>query len=123
MNTKFKNIRKEYKKSTLKKNFNNQESSHEQLNISNLRFRSETFKSNANNNQKSINREISRFFAFDQVNAFICYNCDKADHMTRNCQASRKMNLNNFVREIKKNVFDHDQKSRKEKSLSQSQQR
>ncbi len=72
VNTKFKNIREEYEKSILKKNLNNQESSREQSNTSNLRFRFETFKSNTNNNQKSINREINRSFAFSQVNAFIC---------------------------------------------------
>ncbi len=55
---------------------------------------------------------MNQDFAFDQVNAFICYNCDKADHMTRNCQVSRKMNLNSFVREIKKNVLDQDQESK-----------
>jgi hypothetical protein len=106
VNTKFKNIKKEYEKSIFKKNFNNQKSSREQSNISSSRFRFETFKSNTNNNQKSINREINRFFALNQVNAFICYNCDKADHITRNCQVSRKMNLNNFVRKMKKNVLD-----------------
>jgi hypothetical protein len=114
VNTKFRNIKEEYEESILKKNLNNQKSSREQSNISNSRFQSEISKSNANNNQKSINREMSRSLAFDQVNAFICYNCDKADHMIRNCQASRKMNLNNFVRKIEKNVLDQDQKLRKE---------
>jgi hypothetical protein len=36
----------------------------------------------------------------NQINAFICYNCDKSDHIARRCLVSRKMNFNSFVREI-----------------------
>ncbi len=57
---------------------------------------------------------MSQVFAFDQVNAFICYNCDKSDYIARRCSAFRKMNLNNFVRKIKKNISDQDNELRKE---------
>ncbi len=96
MNTKFRNIREEYEESILRENLNNQESSREQTNTSDWRFWSEISKSN----QKSNNREMSQVFAFDQVNAFICYNCDKSNHITRRCSALRKINLNSFVRKI-----------------------
>ncbi len=104
MNTKFKNIRKEYKKSTLKKNLNNQKSSREQSNTSNSRFRFKTSKSN----QKSNNREMSQVLAFDQVNTFIYYNCDKSDHIARRCFVLKKMNLNNFVKEINEDQSEED---------------
>jgi hypothetical protein len=111
VNIKFRNIREEYEELILRKNFNNQVSSCEQS--SEFRSRSEIFKSNANN-QSSNNREMSQVFAFDQINAFICYNCDKSDHIARRCFAFRKMNLNNFVKEIEKNISDQDNESRKE---------
>jgi hypothetical protein len=112
VNIKFRNVREEYEEdyeeSISRKNFNNQESSHEQSNA--FRSRSETFKSN----QRSNNREMSQVFEFEQVNAFICYNCDKSDHIARHCFVSKKMNLNSFVKEIEKNISDQDNESRKE---------
>ncbi len=56
---------------------------------------------------------MNKIFAFDQINAFTCYNCDKTDYIIRNYQASKKMNLNNCAKEMKKNVLDQDQKSSK----------
>ncbi len=58
VNTKFKNIKKEYDESISKNNMNNQESNREQSNVSNVKFRFDTFKSNTNN-QNSNNREMS----------------------------------------------------------------
>ncbi len=108
VNIKFRNTRNNYEESISRNNANNQESSREQSNISSSRFRFETFKSNANNNQKQINREMSQALEFEnQINAFICYNCDKFDHIVRNCKASRKMNSNNYVRKIKKNTLEN----------------
>ncbi len=43
---------------------------------------------------------MSQALEFDQVNAFTCYNCDKADHIARVCRVSKKMNFNSFVRKI-----------------------
>ncbi len=82
---------------------NNQESNREQLNVSKARFRSQTFKSNSNN-QKLNNDEMSQVLKFDQVNAFICYNCDKTNHIVWLCRVLRKINFNNFVKDIKKNI-------------------
>ncbi len=50
----------------------------------------------------------------NQINACICYNCDKSDHIARRCLVSRKMNFNNFVKKIEKNIPDQDNESRKE---------
>ncbi len=112
VNIKFRNVREEYEEdyeeSISRKNFNNQESSHEQSNA--FRSRSETSKSNKSLN----NREINQVFEFEQINAFICYNCDKSDHITQRYLVSKKMNFNNFVKKIEKNIFDQDVKSRKE---------
>ncbi len=114
VNIKFKNINQdEYERLVFRENFSNQESSREQSNVLNFKFRFEIFKSNSNN-QESNNREMSQAFAFDQVNAFICYNCDKLDHIARRCFAFKKMNSNNFVKEIKKNTSDQDNESKKE---------
>jgi hypothetical protein len=96
--SKFRNTnREEYEESISKDNLNNQKSNREQSNAS--RFRSEKLKS-----QKSNNREMSKTLDFDQVNAFIYYNCDKSDHMTRNCIVFKKMNSKNDVKDIKKCV-------------------
>jgi hypothetical protein len=112
VNIKFKNVREEYEedyeKSISRKNFNNQKSNREQSNA--LKSRSETSKSN----QKSNNREINQVLEFEQVNAFICYNCDKSDHIARRCSAFRKMNLNNFVRKIEKDISEQNVESRKD---------
>ncbi len=68
VNIKFMNVREsyenDYEESAFKKNLNNQESSREQLNASNVKFRSDTSKSNANN-QSLNNREMSQVLAFD----------------------------------------------------------
>jgi hypothetical protein len=45
----------------------------------------------------------------DQMNSLNCYNCEKLDHFFRNCRQFKKMNLNNFVREM--NVHDKDDSS------------
>ncbi len=68
MNVKFKSVKNnyedDYEKLVFIKNLNNQESSREQSNVLNARFRSETLKSHLNN-QDSNNREISQVFEFD----------------------------------------------------------
>ncbi len=96
--------RDDYEESISRVNINNQESSRDQ---NTSRSRSQTSASSRVINQISIE---------EQVNAFNCYNCEKFEHLIRNCKASRKFNSNNFVREIEKNVFDNDDQieSRKE---------
>jgi hypothetical protein len=56
---------------------------------------------------------MSQVLAFDQVYVFICYNCNKSDHIARRCFAFRKMNLKSFVKKIKKNTFDQEIESKK----------
>jgi hypothetical protein len=112
VNSKFRNINRDdyeddYEESLFKKNLNNQESSREQLNVSDVKFRSDTFKSNANN-QNLNNREMSQVLEFDQINAFTSYNCDKTDYIARMCRVFRNMNFKNFVRKI-----DEDQTQKK----------
>jgi hypothetical protein len=52
---------------------------------------------------------MSQALEFDnQINAFICYNCGKSDHMTRNCVVSRKVNFNSFVRKIDEDLSGED---------------
>jgi hypothetical protein len=83
----------------------NQESSRDQSNTFKLRFQtSASFRAST---QASIE---------EQVNAFNCYNCEKFEHLARNCKAPKKLNSNNFVREIEKNVSNDDDQneSRKE---------
>ncbi len=57
---------------------------------------------------------MNQVFEFEQVNAFICYNYDKSDHIARRCSALRKINLNNFVKEIKKDTSEQDVESKKD---------
>ncbi len=110
--SKFRNINREEYESISKDNLNNQKFNREQSNVS--RFRFETSKSNLNN-QEQMNRDMNQVSEFEnQINAFICYNCDKSDHIARRCSTLKKMNLNNFVREIKKNTSDQDNELRKE---------
>ncbi len=45
----------------------------------------------------------------DQMNSLNCYNCEKSEHFSRNCRQFRKMNSNNFVREM--NVHDKNDSS------------
>ncbi len=71
------------------------------------------------NNDRSISR--SRFEIFessfcattqsseDQMNSLNCYNCEKSEHFSRNCRQFRKINFNNFVREM--NVHDKNDSS------------
>ncbi len=47
----------------------------------------------------------------DQMNSLNCYNYEKSEHFSRNCRQLRKMNLNNFVREM--NVHDKNNSSKK----------
>jgi hypothetical protein len=97
VNNKTRNFnRDDYEESISRININNQESSRDQ---NTSRSRSQTSASSRVINQTSIE---------EQVNAFNCYNCEKLEHLTRNCKVFRKLNSNNFVQEIEKNVFDDD---------------
>jgi hypothetical protein len=46
-------------------------------------------------------RAITQSSSFEnQVNTINCYNCEKFDHFFRNCRQFKKINSNNFVREM-----------------------
>jgi hypothetical protein len=45
----------------------------------------------------------------NQMNSLNCYNCEKSYHYSRNCRQLKKMNSNNFVREM--NVHKKDDSS------------
>jgi hypothetical protein len=104
--SKFRNTNRDEYESASRDNFSNQNSSREQSNVSDSWFRSETSKSNSNN-QRLNNREMSQVLVLNQVNAFTCYNCDQLDHIACNCKVFRKMNSNSYVREIKKNTLEN----------------
>jgi hypothetical protein len=94
VNSKIKNVnRDDYEKSISRSNANYQESSRDQSNTS--RSRSQTSTSFRIINQTLIEK---------QVNAFSFYNCEKSEHLIRNCKTSKKLNSNNFVRKIEKDI-------------------
>jgi hypothetical protein len=100
----------ENSESTSRNNLNNQESSNQESS----RDQSNTFKSRF---QTSASLRVSTQASIEeQVNAFNCYNCEKSEHFARNCKVSKKLNSNNFVRKIEKNVSNDDDQneSRKE---------
>jgi hypothetical protein len=113
VNSKIRNVsRDDYEESISKNNANYQKSFRDHSNTS--RFRSQTSTSFRTISQTSIEK---------QVNAFSCYNCEKSEHLTRNCKIFRKLNSNNFVREIEKNISNQnnlDVESKKEWFLLQS---
>ncbi len=69
---------------------------------------------NSNQNNQNTNRSISRSrfeisesssrvttqSSENQMNFINCYNCEKFDHFSRNCRQFKKINSNNFVREM-----------------------
>ncbi len=71
--------------------------------ISRLRF--EISESELESNSRAITQSSSE----NQMNSVNCYNCEKSDHYSRNCRQFRKMNSNNFVREM--NVHERNDSS------------
>jgi hypothetical protein len=65
---------------------------------------------------ESSSRAITQSSSFEnQVNTINCYNCEKFDHFSRNYRQSRKMNSNNFVREM--NVHEKNDSSSQKNNL------
>jgi hypothetical protein len=88
--------RDDYEVSVPRSNANYQESSRDS-NTSKPRFQT-----------SASSRAASQTSTEEQVNAFSCYNCEKPEHLTRNCKSSKKFNPNNFVREIEKNMSNQE---------------
>ncbi len=112
VNNKTRNInRDEYEESESisRNNLNNQESSNQESfrdQSNTLRSRSQTL---------TLFRVFTQALIEEQVNAFNCYNCEKSEHLARNCKVSKKLNSNNFVREIEKNVSNDDDQNESKK--------
>jgi hypothetical protein len=86
---------------------------------------------NSNQNNQNVDRSTSRSrfeiselesssratiqSSENQVNFINCYNCEKLDHFFRSCRQFRKMNSNNFVREM--NVHEKDDSSSQKNNL------
>jgi hypothetical protein len=96
VNNKFRNIREDFANEAereeiiviVNSNQNNDRS------ISRSRFEISEFESGSNS------RATTQSSFENQVNIINCYNCEKSEHFFRNCRQFRKMNLNNFVREM-----------------------
>jgi hypothetical protein len=105
VNSEIKNVnRDKYKKSESisRNNLNNQESSNQESS----RDQSNTLKSWSQTSTSS--HVFTQTLIEEQVNAFNCYNCELFEHLARNCKVSKKLNSNNFIREIEKNVSNDD---------------
>jgi hypothetical protein len=115
VNNKFRNIREDFENNAddaardekiiviVNSNQNNDRS------ISRSRF--EIFESEFESNSRAITQSSSE----NQMNFINCYNCEKSDHYSRNCRQSRKMNSNNFVREM--NVHEKNDSSSQKNNL------
>jgi hypothetical protein len=79
----------------------NQDNQNNDRSTSRSRFEISEFESNL--------RAITQSSFENQMNFINCYNCEKSDHFSRNCRQFRKINLNNFVREM--NVHDKNDSS------------
>jgi hypothetical protein len=60
------------------------------------------------NSNRIFERSLNSYLK-NQMNSLNCYNYEKSNHYSRNCRQLRKMNLNNFVREM--NVHDKNDSS------------
>ncbi len=115
VNNKFKNIRENFNNDVEREEIivivnSNQNNQNSNRSISRSRF--EISESEFESNSRAITQS-SR----NQVNFINYYNCEKSDHYSRNCRQLRKMNSNNFIREIEKNVSSQENsesESRKE---------
>jgi hypothetical protein len=107
VDTKIRNVsRDDYEESISRNNVNYQKSSRDHSNTSKSRSQ-----------LSASSRIISQTSVKEQVNAFSCYNCEKSEHLTRNCKTFKKLNSSNFVRKIEKNMSNQnnlDVKSKKE---------
>jgi hypothetical protein len=64
---------------------------------------------------ESSSRAITQSSSENQMNIINCYNCEKSGHFSRNCRQFKKINSNNFVREM--NVHDKNDSSSQKNNL------
>jgi hypothetical protein len=102
VNNKFKNIREDFVNDFEREEVivivNSNQTQNNNRSISRSRF--EIFESESESNSLAITQSSSE----NDINFINCYNCEKSDYFFRNCRQFRKINLNNFVREM--NVHD-----------------
>ncbi len=96
VNNKFKNIRKDFANEAEREEITVIVNSNQNNDRSISRSRFEISESES----ESSSRATTQSSFENQVNIINCYNCEKSEHFFRNCRQLRKMNLNNFVREM-----------------------
>ncbi len=113
VNNKFRNIREDFADDAEREEVivivnSNQTNQNTDRSISRSRFEISEFESNFRAITQSSSSE-------NQVNSFNCYNCEKSDHYSRNCRQLKKINSNNFVREM--NVHERNDSSSQENNF------
>jgi hypothetical protein len=100
MNNKFRNIKEDFTNDSEREDVIVIVNSNQNNDRSISSFRFEISESEFESNVRAITQSSFK----NQMNNINCYNCEKSDHYSRHCRQSRKINLNNFVREM--NVHD-----------------
>jgi hypothetical protein len=107
VNNKFRNIREDFASDAEREEVtvivNSNQTQNNDRSISRSRCETPEFESESNL------RAITQSSSENQINIINCYNCEKSDYFSRNCRQLRKMNSNNFVREM--NVHDKNDSS------------
>jgi hypothetical protein len=111
VNNKFRNIRENFADDAEREEIIVIVNSNQNNDRSISRFRFEFSEFEFESNLRAITQSSSE----NQMNFINCYNCEKSDHYSRNCRQFRKMNSNNFVREIEKNVSSQENSESKSK--------
>jgi hypothetical protein len=103
VNNKFRNIREDFANDAEREEMivivnSNQNNQNNDRSTSRLRFEI----------SESSSRATTQSSFDNQINNPNCYNCDKSEHFSQNCRQSKKMNSNNFVREIEEDVSNQE---------------
>jgi hypothetical protein len=104
VNNKFKNIKEDFVNNAEREEIIVIVNSNQNADKSISRSRFEIFEFEFESNSRAITQSSD-----DQMNSLNCYNCEKSEHFSRNCRQFKKMNSNNFVREM--NVHEKDDSS------------
>jgi hypothetical protein len=108
VNNKFRNIKEDFVNNAEREEITVIVNSNQNIDRSISRLRFEISESSSRAITQSSSSE-------NQVNIINCYNCEKFDHFFRNCRQFRKMNSNNFVREM--NVHEKNDSSNQKNNL------
>jgi hypothetical protein len=105
VNNKFRNIKEDFVNDVEREKIIVIVNSNQNNDRSTSRSQFETSESEFESNLRAITQSSSE----NQMNSINCYNCEKSNHYSRHCRQSKKMNFNNFVREM--NVHDKNDSS------------